>query len=86
MTALAAAALVILIAQPAYAGERAPTCPATAQGDCQMAVRLSTDELRAPAADDGFLRLLYRDRRDLGDLLRQVGAALPDLCIGDEII
>jgi hypothetical protein len=85
MTALAAAALVILIAQPAYAGERTSTCLATAHGDCQMTVGVSTDELRAPAIDDGFLRLLYRDHRELGNLLRQVQGALPDLCIGDEL-
>jgi hypothetical protein len=75
MTALAAAALVILLAQPAYAGDGAPA-------PRQM---LLTDQLRAPLPDDGFLRLVYHDRRELGELLRHVQGALPDLCLGDEL-
>ena len=92
--ALAAAALVVLLARPAYAGE------STAAADCQAAAESAADEecarpiflilgreeelerlgLECEAGveggahptEHGFLRLLDRDRRELGDLLREV--------------
>ncbi len=109
MAALAAAAIVMLLAQPAYSKDAERASAPLAAYELRLALldesghplllvfgreedldRLGLEreaglEGGVHAAEHGFFRLLYRERRELGDLLRHVDSALLDLCVGDEV-